>query len=580
MVALTLLRRRRTKLVSAFVTIACLMGALLVSEPSRADAVSVVSSGVRGSDGKTYTVTNHLTSAAFRGGPREWLLVWAGPADTTKQDFMAVIDATKSSRTYGRVVNTVTFAPRTGNEPHHTQYLWHKGDRIYASGILSDTVFVLDSTELPALRITGVNLPADTPCGSAPDASWVLSDGTAYTSYMGGPHVAGPCKYTDGQARTGNGEDGSPGEIVRVGKNGQTLSQTPAATKAGENPNLCHNNPVLKLATCANPHGIAVRQDLNRMVTADYTEIKDNLTPGLALDPLWLRNTVRIWNIRNLDKPKLLSVSYLPVGPRPATQGPAFQENRMVMEAAVTNRPQHQGAFVSTMAGGAIYYTPNITGRHPVWREIVDDTYAYRAFDKTGVLGGTNDGGSWLQVSPDDKFLFHTVMGANWELPRSSQTGMVFVLNIQKLLASGNTPKCRITTLQEVYTGGTASDCPALTGVVPIKDASSDGIGVGPHWGAMDNFTRVSRHLYTETTHIRRMATANYFLSEAGLDGDHRVCMFNLTSTGKLSLDTTFRDQNTGDVCVSFNRKDWPQGNAGDAHPHGVLFVVSNRVLR
>ena len=71
----------------------------------------------------------------------------------------------------------------------------------------------------------------------------MLSDGTAYTSYMGGPHVAGPAEYTDGPGPTGNGLAGSPGEIVRVGKNGQTLSQTPAATKAGENPNLCHNNP-------------------------------------------------------------------------------------------------------------------------------------------------------------------------------------------------------------------------------------------------------------------------------------------------------------------------------------------------
>jgi hypothetical protein len=558
------------------------MVAALISVPARANAVSLVSNSVRGSDGTVYTVTNHLTAQAYQGGPRQWLLAWSGAADAGNpkaKDFIAVIDATKGSRSYGRVVNTVTFGPQRQNEPHHMQYVWHKGERIYAAGILSDTVFVLDSSHLPALRITGVNLPADTPCGSAPDAFAVLKDGTAYASYMGGPNVAGPCTYSDGQVRVGNGYAGSPGEIVRIGKDGRTLAEIATALPYGEDPDLCHNYPVLEKATCANPHGIAVREDLNRMVVTDYTEIKNNLNPPVPgeIDPLWLRDTVRIFDITNRNRPTLKSVSRLPDGPR--VSEPAFEEPRMVMEPAVPHKRRHRGAFASTMAGGAVYYTPDITKDNPQWREVFDDSTAYRTFDRTGMLSGSNSGGSWLQITPDDRFLVHTVMGADWRLPRDAQTGMVYVLDIRKLLAAGNNPRCRIDKIEEVDAGGSEADCPAVVGVIPVKDTSSPGTGVGPHWGAFDNFARDHTGVYRETANVKRLAAANFFVSPL-LDGDHRICMYNLGATGSLSIDTSFRDQVSNTACLDFDRQEWPHGSVGGARPHGLLFVVSDSILR
>src|SRR5689334_17454574 len=88
---------------------------LVAGAGATAYAVTEVSSSVRGTDGRTYTATNHLTPAALKGGPREWLLAWAGATngtDTAAQDFIAVIDATKGSPTYGQVVNTVTVGPQ------------------------------------------------------------------------------------------------------------------------------------------------------------------------------------------------------------------------------------------------------------------------------------------------------------------------------------------------------------------------------------------------------------------------------------------------------------------------------------
>jgi hypothetical protein len=276
----------------------------------------------------------------------------------------------------------------------------------------------------------------------------------------------------------------------------------------------------------------------------------------------------------------MVALTHLPTnGPR-VDQLPAFNEDRMVMEAAVTKLPRHKGLFASTMAGGAVFYTPDMTAKNPQWREVFDDTHAYRAFDSTGLLTGSNDGGSWLAVSPDDRFLFHGVMGSDPRLPRNVNSGMAYVLDIRKLLAAGKNPQCSIDTIEEVSQGGNEPDCPALVGVVPIRDSVSPGVGVGPHWGALDNFTLGRDGLYHEATDTRRIVVSDYFVARSGIDGDHRICMLDVARSGALSLDQSFRDEVTGQPCINFNRQNWPHGSVGFARPHGVVFVVPDRYLR
>jgi hypothetical protein len=226
-----------------------------------------------------------------------------------------------------------------------------------------------------------------------------------------------------------------------------------------------------------------------------------------------------------------------------------------------------------------VYYTPDITEPNPRWQEVFDDEKAYRAFHPDGSVPSSGDGGSWLQVSPDDRFLFHTVIGVQrklYGLPPDTTAGMVYVLDIRKLLASRQNPTCRIDTIEEVAAGGREPDCPVLAGVLPIKDVTSG----GPHWGAMDNFMLGADGFFHETRHVRRLVVANYFVANLGGDGDHRVCMVDVSPTGALSMDTTFGDKGTGRPCVAFNRANWPHRATGDARPHGVLFVVNDRNLR
>src|SRR4051812_17214754 len=283
--------RRRLSLGLALVRV--LAGVVAVTQVGASASTKVLRSVIKGSDGQNYWVTNHLVTSSTAAaavadgqpaGHHEYLLVWAGDAnvadtkgsdienthlalnpvkatnedavdDPPAPDFLAVIDADRGSASYGKVVNTATVGPLVENEPHHMQYIWHKGDKIYAGGLFSSATYVFDVSKLPAVSLSGVSLPTDTPCGSIPDAFWTLPDGTAYGTYMGGPVAPGACQYTDGQVRLGNGYGGSPGEIVHFSPPRTVLSQSPAAPSTRENTSpRPHHPPHPGQATGADPH--------------------------------------------------------------------------------------------------------------------------------------------------------------------------------------------------------------------------------------------------------------------------------------------------------------------------------------
>jgi hypothetical protein len=221
------------------------------------------------------------------------------------------------------------------------------------------------------------------------------------------------------------------------------------------------------------------------------------------------------------------------------------------------------------MQGGAIFYTADITAKEPVWREVFDDTAADKLLDPNAVTGAGDNGG-WLQTSQDDKTLYHAVIGRPAGTLGPSDKGSaggVFSLDISKLVDAGQDATC------DLAAGGDQPDCPTVQSALPINPDLTAG---GPHWGALDNLKLGGDGFYHDTDQPERLATADYFVARTGLDGDHRVCMVDIGKDGKLTLDTAFKDENTGQPCVSFNRADWPHGAFGNAKPHSMLFVVAD----
>jgi hypothetical protein len=356
----------------------------------------------------------------------------------------------------------------------------------------------------------------------------------------------------------GNGFAGSPGEVVHFDRDGRVLSESPAATPHGDNPKCCDNLPRLGNPTCANPHGIQAREDLDTMVTSDFVEPRTViLDPVKPPSPYLYRRTVRIWDISDRNHPKVRSVAYLPDRPGSESMDPLYRASSAAMETTVTNLPGHKGAFAQTMKGGAIFYTPDMTARDPQWREVFDDGAANKRYNPRSGSTGAGTHGGWIQTSPDDRFLYHTMIGRpKGTLGRTDPgtPGGVYVLDISKLVNAG--------------------EHPVLAGAVGINPNEP---GQGPHFGTMGNFKLGADGKYHETDQPDRLAVFNYFVARSGLDGSHQVFMVNLGKDGRLTVDKAFRDEFTHQVGLQFNREVWPHGPFGNAKPHKGLFVVADR---
>lgn len=522
------------------------------------------------------------------------------------QDAIFTIDAERACSTYGHVVNIALVPGADGieNEPHHMQYIWFPGQSIWAGGLFTSRLFTWDPSALPQLSLVKVDEPFATAGGSIWDAFEALPDGTAYGTLMGGP-----------LANYGL----TPGEVVHVGPKGEILGQFSAAAPEGlpliDPQNLLPSCP--DLGSCANPHGIQARPDLDVMATSDYAE-----PARIILDPTKpenydvFRRTVRIWDISNENNPTIKKVDVMPKGPR-NDANPGHAENLGIMELGKTwdypmaNGKIPRGFFAESMCGGAIYYTSDITDTtaHP-WHEVFDSTAAVFSPKGTSVFGSTPgggsapggpnsqvteaggcDGGGWVQVSPDNRFLFHAVSGRAPNQDDFADTGtpkMVYSLNVQKLLEAGDNYDCDINrdiraVKDPVPYGG--ADCPTVAGVVPVNDTTSG----GPHWGSFDNFHLASISItdpqtgrrVTDTHALTRISFADYFVSRTGVDGNHKLYAVDVDpQTGDLSFDNSFISEDTGTPGINFNRSTWPGGAVtGYYKPHSMLFVENKPPL-
>src|SRR5947208_17070617 len=72
-----------------------------------------------------------------------YLFVWAGDADHTASDFLGVIDADPSSKTYGHIVASVPTGA-VGTHPHHTEDFIGPNNHLLADGVDSGKSWVFD----------------------------------------------------------------------------------------------------------------------------------------------------------------------------------------------------------------------------------------------------------------------------------------------------------------------------------------------------------------------------------------------------------------------------------------------------
>jgi hypothetical protein len=105
----------------------------------------------------------HASTGGTRPPPAgsRYVFLWAGDADKTSSDFLAVVDADPHSTGYASVVATLPVAA-IGTRPHHTEYTMPAGGFLWANGFDASKTFIFDlrHPDRPALaRTFGDPLP-------------------------------------------------------------------------------------------------------------------------------------------------------------------------------------------------------------------------------------------------------------------------------------------------------------------------------------------------------------------------------------------------------------------------------------
>ncbi|TLY63998.1 MAG: hypothetical protein E6K48_00620 [Gammaproteobacteria bacterium] len=201
------------------------------------------------------------------GAPRH-LFICAGDQARQSPDFLAVVNFDETSAAYGKVIARAPLPEpgATGNEMHHIG-LSADGTVVACGGLLS---VLKAQKEIFFWNIYDPARPefisaADPPLSSITDEFHPLPQGGFLVTMMGGA--------------TGH----APGRVAELDRHLALVAEHPA-------------NPP---ADGFNPHGIAVRPEVNLMVTSDF--ICPATTLNATAGSLDLRGSVRVWDFKRRE---------------------------------------------------------------------------------------------------------------------------------------------------------------------------------------------------------------------------------------------------------------------------------------
>lgn len=267
--------------------------------------------------------------------PEKYLYVYCVDADAKDNDFLAVVDVEKGSKTYGTITYKLDLGSK-GNEPHHFGYTDDR-TRIWGLTLFSNRIFLIDVASDPARpKITKTldDIVAKTGLAS-PHSAYALPD-RMLISFLSGK---------DGKLPTGLAEFTNDGKFIRAFP-----------------------------FTDQSPYGydVAIRPDLNRMVTSGFTYHDNYKKPLAQMDFKKFGSELLIWDFRER---KVLAT---------LKTGPAPLECRWSLKAGTNH------GFTNCALENSIW----------CWEGAADGSYKARKLFDTGKLPAD------LRQSPDDKYLF------------------------------------------------------------------------------------------------------------------------------------------------------------------------------
>lgn len=265
----------------------------------------------------------------------KYLYVWSVDADQKDSDFLAVVDVDIASPTYGEVIARVDVNSK-GNEPHHMGYTDDR-TRIFANSLFSSRVFVFDVAGDPA----------------RPRLIKTIENFAELTG-LSGPHTSYAIPGRMLIASLGAADGGLPAGIAEFTNDGiyvRTI-RFDAATPYG--------------------YDIAIKPEINRMVTSSFTPLRNYSKPFAQFDLNDFSNHVLIWDFKTRE---LVQVG---------------QTDKAPLEVRWARLPGHNYGFTNCALGNSLW----------MWKQNDDGSFDFKKVADTGALPVD------LRQTADDRYLF------------------------------------------------------------------------------------------------------------------------------------------------------------------------------
>jgi selenium-binding protein 1 len=274
--------------------------------------------------------------------PEKFLYVFCVDADAKDHDFLAVVDVDLDSPSYGKITYQLDLGSG-GNETHHFGFTDDR-THIWGCSLFSSRIFLIEVASNPA-RPRLVKVLDDIPAKvglTGPHSPYALP-GRMLLSFLGG---------RDGGTPAGLAEFNNDGDFIR-------RIDLPADT------------PYM--------YDVAVKPDLNRMVTSSFTPMNNYQKPLAQMDFKNFGKDLLVWDFRNYKVVQKLTTGLAP------------------LECRWSLKEGGNHGFTNCALDDSIW----------VWEGDADGTYHTRKLCATGKLPAD------LRQSPDDRFLYVSCFVSN-----------------------------------------------------------------------------------------------------------------------------------------------------------------------
>jgi selenium-binding protein 1 len=274
--------------------------------------------------------------------PEKYLYVFCVDAAAKSNDFLIVVDVQPESAKYGQIIHQLDLGS-SGNETHHFGFTDDRR-RIWGCSLFSSKLFIIDVGTDPAkpkLEKTIDDLPAQTGL-TGPHSPYALP-GRMLISCLSGK---------DGGLPAGLAEFTNEGKFIR-------RIEMPKEAPYG--------------------YDVAIKPDLNRMVTSSFTILNNYKKPMAQMDFKQFGKELTFWDFRERKPIQTIAAGLAP------------------LECRWSLKDKANHGFTNCALDDSIW----------VWEGGADGKYTTRKLCTTGKLPAD------LRQSPDDRFLYVSCFGSN-----------------------------------------------------------------------------------------------------------------------------------------------------------------------